>query len=223
VKGPDPKFMAKPWALHPYQYVEQNPIVYWDPDGRQPAGQITPTTSTLPAAPSPSALQETGGLYSLVVNMGQQYKLNAQALAILGPYFMKEFNFDVRKVRFEFGGTISYTNIFGPDAFTIGNDVLLNSDKWDRMSERKRFLLLAHEITHCVQFEREGNTWPFATAGLAKFGYRYVPEYRNRDDNYDTSTLQNVHIDKSNVTSGRWTYDQIAERVSEEVGKLIAP
>jgi RHS repeat-associated protein len=36
VKAPDPKFMAAPWALHPYQYVEQNPIAYWDPDGREP-------------------------------------------------------------------------------------------------------------------------------------------------------------------------------------------
>lgn|GEM_PF-2564573 len=35
VKGPDPKFMGQPWAMHPYQYVKQNPIVYWDPDGRQ--------------------------------------------------------------------------------------------------------------------------------------------------------------------------------------------
>jgi RHS repeat-associated protein len=36
VKAPDPKFMAKPWGLHPYHYVEQNPVLYWDPDGRAP-------------------------------------------------------------------------------------------------------------------------------------------------------------------------------------------
>ena len=34
VKAPDPKFMVQPWGLHPYQYVEQNPILFWDPDGR---------------------------------------------------------------------------------------------------------------------------------------------------------------------------------------------
>jgi RHS repeat-associated protein len=28
------KYMAEPWALHPYQYVDQNPVLYWDPDGR---------------------------------------------------------------------------------------------------------------------------------------------------------------------------------------------
>ena len=36
VAGPDVKFMFEPWALHPYQYVDQNPISYWDPDGREP-------------------------------------------------------------------------------------------------------------------------------------------------------------------------------------------
>jgi RHS repeat-associated protein len=36
VKAPDPKFMEQPWALNPYQYVEQNPVAYWDPDGREP-------------------------------------------------------------------------------------------------------------------------------------------------------------------------------------------
>ncbi len=36
VTGPDASFMAKPWALHPYQYVDQNPVACWDPHGRQP-------------------------------------------------------------------------------------------------------------------------------------------------------------------------------------------
>jgi RHS repeat-associated protein len=34
VKGPDPKFLAAPWKLHPFQYVLQNPVSFWDPDGR---------------------------------------------------------------------------------------------------------------------------------------------------------------------------------------------
>jgi RHS repeat-associated protein len=32
-RAPDPKFMAAPWQLHPYQYAEQNPTVFWDPEG----------------------------------------------------------------------------------------------------------------------------------------------------------------------------------------------
>lgn len=39
VKAPDPKFMTQPWTLHPYQYVEQNPVIYWDPDGRDAYGR----------------------------------------------------------------------------------------------------------------------------------------------------------------------------------------
>jgi len=35
VAGPDANSIAAPWSLHPYQYVKQNPITYWDPDGRQ--------------------------------------------------------------------------------------------------------------------------------------------------------------------------------------------
>jgi RHS repeat-associated protein len=34
VIGPDAALMTGPWALHPYQYVDQNPVAYWDPDGR---------------------------------------------------------------------------------------------------------------------------------------------------------------------------------------------
>ncbi|WP_158620001.1 FG-GAP-like repeat-containing protein [Corallococcus sicarius] len=35
VKTPDPRFLTSPWGLHPYQYVRQNPVLFWDPDGRQ--------------------------------------------------------------------------------------------------------------------------------------------------------------------------------------------
>jgi RHS repeat-associated protein len=35
VKAPDPAFMVTPWSLHPYQYVNQNPVLFWDPDGEE--------------------------------------------------------------------------------------------------------------------------------------------------------------------------------------------
>jgi len=34
VEAPDAKFMEVPWKLHPYQYVDQDPVTFWDPDGR---------------------------------------------------------------------------------------------------------------------------------------------------------------------------------------------
>lgn len=42
VVGPDANFMAMPWALHPYQYVHQNPVAFWDPDGRCSAPTLGP-------------------------------------------------------------------------------------------------------------------------------------------------------------------------------------
>jgi len=35
VKAPDGKFMGEPWAMNPYGYVQGNPAVFWDPDGRE--------------------------------------------------------------------------------------------------------------------------------------------------------------------------------------------
>jgi RHS repeat-associated protein len=40
--APDPKFMQSPWGLNPYQYVNQNPVAYWDPDGKCSAPIIGP-------------------------------------------------------------------------------------------------------------------------------------------------------------------------------------
>lgn len=50
VKAPDPAFMSEPWALHPYQYVKQNPMMYWDPDGRDDDAFCDDATSQCYAA-----------------------------------------------------------------------------------------------------------------------------------------------------------------------------
>jgi RHS repeat-associated protein len=57
VKGPDPRFLEEPWALHPYGYVLNNPTLYWDPDGRQE--QTTP---------QPDAAPEKWSFGSFIVN-----------------------------------------------------------------------------------------------------------------------------------------------------------
>jgi RHS repeat-associated protein len=41
VQAPDRSFIERPWDLHPYQYVRQNPVTYWDPDGNAP-GALPP-------------------------------------------------------------------------------------------------------------------------------------------------------------------------------------
>jgi RHS repeat-associated protein len=40
VKAPDPKLVLNPSSAHPYQYVGQNPIAFWDPDGRERLSSI---------------------------------------------------------------------------------------------------------------------------------------------------------------------------------------
>ncbi len=35
LKTPNQRVLSQPWALHPFQYVDQNPVLYWDPDGEQ--------------------------------------------------------------------------------------------------------------------------------------------------------------------------------------------
>jgi RHS repeat-associated protein len=56
VKAPDAAFASRPWALHPYQYVEQNPIAFWDPDGRKPKDQ-EPTDDENAAMDAPMAAE----------------------------------------------------------------------------------------------------------------------------------------------------------------------
>lgn len=36
VKGPQPALMESPWDLNPYSYARQDPVQFWDPDGRYP-------------------------------------------------------------------------------------------------------------------------------------------------------------------------------------------
>lgn len=36
VAAPSPTALERPWGLNPYQYAEQNPLMFWDADGLQP-------------------------------------------------------------------------------------------------------------------------------------------------------------------------------------------
>jgi RHS repeat-associated protein len=47
--APNPKFMMQPWGLNPYQYVTQNPVLFWDPDGRQGNLILTAAAEAAPA------------------------------------------------------------------------------------------------------------------------------------------------------------------------------
>ncbi|WP_234069538.1 FG-GAP-like repeat-containing protein, partial [Myxococcus stipitatus] len=48
VKAPHGRFLLAPWDMHPYQYVRQNPVLYWDPDGWTPRQNPLATTLDAP-------------------------------------------------------------------------------------------------------------------------------------------------------------------------------
>lgn len=67
VKAPSEKFQLEFWALHPYQYVHQNPIAYWDPDGRQP-DVIDPTNDVDPIPHKTFSTDDVSRLRDFFVN-----------------------------------------------------------------------------------------------------------------------------------------------------------
>src|SRR5262249_37669561 len=151
--GPDAKFMDQPWRLHPYQYVDQNPIVYWDPDGRQPQ----PTAAPLVPAPA-RTIVANNGIAARIWNLSYTpHELSPEAKALLAPYFQEHFHYDVSQVK------LVFSKHFVPDgvqAWTRGDKIVLEEDNWNRLTPRERLALVAHEIAHSVQWELYGNTGP---------------------------------------------------------------
>jgi RHS repeat-associated protein len=66
VAAPDPAFMEQPWKLHPYQYVLQNPIAFWDPDGRTEATLARDIWEATKSAYAAAQAQGAVGKYAAV-------------------------------------------------------------------------------------------------------------------------------------------------------------
>jgi RHS repeat-associated protein len=60
VESPDAKFMLAPWALQPYGYVDQNPVIYWDPSGRSTFDANSATWKTDQGDSLDDVAKETG-------------------------------------------------------------------------------------------------------------------------------------------------------------------
>lgn len=71
IEAPAARQMDAPWSLNPYQYAAQNPVAFWDPDGREPAGiseydhvkrvmQAHGYAAALPLGPSPFDVMHSG-------------------------------------------------------------------------------------------------------------------------------------------------------------------
>jgi RHS repeat-associated protein len=63
----DVKYAGEPWALHPYQYTDQNPILYWDPDGREKHAAL----GIMPPVPTAGrgSLQRTPHTWEVVMGL----------------------------------------------------------------------------------------------------------------------------------------------------------
>jgi hypothetical protein len=129
------------------------------------------------------------------------YVLNDQAKAALQSMF-STWGYDVNQVQFLFG----FTN--GNAAVTVGNNVMISAASWETLhnqSPQAQLRLLAHEVTHCVQYR---------DIGIPSFWTRYGPEHE-RPDNYDPppkliEKVAKEGVKNLNVTDARWTLDQIA-------------
>jgi RHS repeat-associated protein len=198
-----PELAEKPWSIHPYQYTDQNPVLYWDPDGRQPA-----------KVNAPADLLDKRGYVARF--FGRKYELNKEARDLLGPIFKTHFNYDVSDVVINFGWT------FGADAYTWGDYVVLNEDKWDNMTPRQRVKLIAHEIVHSVQYARYGNT-SFINFSATRFLWRYRKEYGTAGNYIVPTALANMGIGSIDPIDKNFTLDQIAERIADEVMKGVNP
>jgi hypothetical protein len=87
--------------------------------------------------------------------------------------------------------------------------VTVDTATWNGHNFNGKLGLLAHEITHSVQYDK---------IGYVEFGERYTPEFNGNHANYFLSqSLANTPIGKVDVVSNYYTLDQIAERFKYEV------
>jgi hypothetical protein len=132
------------------------------------------------------------------------YTLSASAIAALDPTFKGKLGFDVSQVRIYFGFTGK------GDAYTLGNRVTIDRANWDKLSPRQMIRLLAHEITHSVQYEK---------IGLTSFLNRYIGlsgEYYQKANYVVPGSLSTQAVGSFDIVDKNYTLDQIANRIRDE-------
>jgi RHS repeat-associated protein len=114
VKGPDPKFLGEPWALHPYGYVLNNPTLYWDPDGRQEK------TTPQPDATPPEEYAFRTFIYNHWKDKIQGWLGNNPVKVPVGPATVETNGERLRLRSFRVGNT-TFLDVDGP-----GDNVVVN-------------------------------------------------------------------------------------------------
>jgi phage major head subunit gpT-like protein len=152
---------------------------------------------------APSKLIDIDEQLSLFDN---HYKLSKDASDILAPFFKTNFFYDVSKVRISFGYT------FGQAAYTVDRGITIDWNVWHGLTDRGKMKLLAHEITHVIQYD---------TMGIRRFLGRYAREYDDSTNYVVPPELESTPIEQVDVLERNYTLDQNAERVADEVGDML--
>jgi hypothetical protein len=184
------------------------------PSSALPGGLAPPASNTGHADPTTQNTDFPLKAWSYIFTnelgaVAVRYALDPRAIDILSPIFKTDFHYDLSQVRLEFG----YTH--GHPAFTLGDEVTLDQDEWNKTNERGRIKLLAHEITHSVQFERMGNTH-LVNFSFTRFMYRYIREYYKNDNYHIPGEIRKFSMSDLNVVDSHFTLDQIAEYVADQ-------
>jgi hypothetical protein len=200
--------MTQPIVLRPYRAPDEPPV----PSDILPPPRAPRTRVSSPAHPwivaaSPQPVRAgdpAGGAGpTLVFNPARDaYVLSDSARRSLQPLF-DSFGFDVScvTVRFAPSWRVGWKN----DAYTLGDSITVNRNTWEGKGSVWRLGLLAHEVTHSVQYAR---------LGYAGFLTRYGPEWF-RDRNYHVPpTLEAILLRLLDPVDRRFTLDQIANRVA---------
>ncbi len=146
-KAPDPTFMMEPWGLHPYQYVQQNPVVYWDPDGRDVASKIG----------------------RVLTWFDDSRKLTKREIAVVAPIFGKSINY--KKVRIV---EDSWTP--GGRPFTVDSKIIMRGSPRGYARRNKSWDgTLVHEMGHVWQAQNSSFAlFGYATKSLSAQLYGWV-------------------------------------------------
>jgi hypothetical protein len=136
------------------------------------------------------------GLYPL-------YRLSPAAEVGLEQVFDK-LGYDISGIVIQFGPT------FGNSAFTVGRVITVDADTWAQLwqtgGEKAQRELLAHEITHSIQYEK---------LGLDDFLVRYAKEHPRYGVPGPFKAITPGGLKGFDVVDPRYSLDELADTVAQ--------
>jgi hypothetical protein len=128
-------------------------------------------------------------------------RLTPKAQELLNPIFRK-FGYDLARAKITFEPGVD-------TADTSGDHIRLNPDYWATTLDLKQMQILAHELTHSVQFQRLGTGGTLWRLGVESASHPFSDVYEVTDD------LANTPLETLNPTDSRFTLEGIASRMED--------